>query len=80
MSQPFGLAVVANNRDGTASIVNLVTNALAVPAVATGKNPAGVAINDATGVAIVANTGSNTISEINLGCSSEPLRRQRLLR
>lgn len=67
VSQPFGLAVVANNTDGTASIVNLLTNALAVPSVATGKNPAGVAINDATGAAVVANTGSNTISEINLG-------------
>jgi DNA-binding beta-propeller fold protein YncE len=67
VSQPFGLAVVANNTDGTASIVNLITNALAVPSVATGKNPSGVAINDATGAAIVANTGSNTISEIDLG-------------
>lgn len=67
VSQPFGLAVVANNGDGTASIVNLLTNSLAVPSVATGTSPAGVAINDATGAAIVANTGSNTISEINLG-------------
>jgi DNA-binding beta-propeller fold protein YncE len=67
VSQPFGLAVVANNGDGTVSIVNLLTNSLAVPSVATGTSPAGVAINDATGAAIVANTGSNTISEINLG-------------
>ncbi len=67
VSPPFGLAVVANTGDGTASIVNLLTNSLAVPSVATGSSPAGVAINDATGVAIVANTGSNTISEIDLG-------------
>ncbi|MHB8607558.1 MAG: beta strand repeat-containing protein [Candidatus Acidiferrales bacterium] len=67
VSQPFGLAVVANNSAGTVSIVNLLTNSLAVPDVATGASPAGVAINDATGAAIVANTGSNTISEINLG-------------
>jgi DNA-binding beta-propeller fold protein YncE len=67
VSQPFGLAVVANNTAGTASIVNLVTGQLAVPDVATGTSPAGVVINDATGAAIVANTGSNTISEINLG-------------
>ncbi|MGB9466497.1 MAG: hypothetical protein WBR10_15425 [Candidatus Acidiferrum sp.] len=67
VSQPFGLAVVANNADGTVSVVNLLTNSLAVPAVTTGKNPTGVAINDATGAAIVANTGSSTISEINLG-------------
>jgi hypothetical protein len=67
VSQPFGLAVVANNAAGTASIVNLITNSLAVPDVATGTNPAGVAINDATGAAVVANTGSNTVSEIDLG-------------
>jgi DNA-binding beta-propeller fold protein YncE len=67
VSQTFGLAVVANNGDGTVSIVNLLTNSLAVPSVATGSSPAGVAINDATGAAIVANTGSNTISEIDLG-------------
>jgi hypothetical protein len=67
VSQPFGLAVVANNSAGTASIVNLITDSLAVPDVSTGTNPVGVAISDATGVAIVANTGSNTITEINLG-------------
>jgi DNA-binding beta-propeller fold protein YncE len=66
LSQHFGLAVVANNGDGTASIVNLLTNSLAVPSVATGTGPAGVAINDASGAAIIANTGSNTVSEINL--------------
>jgi DNA-binding beta-propeller fold protein YncE len=70
VSQPFGLAVVANNGDGTVSVVNLLTNSLAVPSVATGSSPAGVAINDATGAAIVANTGSNTISEINLALLS----------
>ena len=68
VSQPFGLAVVANNGDGTASIVNLLTNSLAISgAVSTGTGPTGVAINDATGAAIVTNPGSNTISEINLG-------------
>ena len=70
VSQPFGLAVVANNSAGTASIVNLITNSLSVPDVATGTNPSGVAINDSTGVAIVANTGSNTITEIDLGVLS----------
>lgn len=67
VSQPFGMVVVANNTDGTVSVVNLLTNSLAVPSVATGTNPTGVAINDATGAAIVTNTGSNTVSEINLG-------------
>jgi DNA-binding beta-propeller fold protein YncE len=73
VSQHLGIAVVANNGDGTASIVNLV-NALngtspiqPVPAVTTGTTPVGVAINDATGAALVANFGANTVSEINLG-------------
>lgn len=67
VSQPFGLAVVANYTAGTASIVNLVTGSLASPDVTTGTNPTGVAINDATGAALVANAGSNTVTEINLG-------------
>lgn len=67
VSQPFGLAVVANSGDGTASVVNLLTNSLAVPSVATGTTPTGVAINDATGAAIVTNPGSNTVTELNLG-------------
>lgn len=66
VSEPFGLAVVANNADGTAAVINLLTNALAVPSVSTGTNPTGVAINDETGAALVANTGSNTVSELNL--------------
>ncbi len=70
VSQPFGLAVVANNTAGTASIVDLVKGSLAVPDVSTGTNPTGVAINDQTGAAIIANTGSNTITEINLGALS----------
>jgi DNA-binding beta-propeller fold protein YncE len=66
VSEPFGMAVVANNTAGTASFVNLLTNSLAVPDVSTGTSPAGVAINDATGVVIVANTGSNTVTEIDM--------------
>jgi len=59
--------VVANNGAGTASIVNLVKGAEAVPDVTVGTSPIGVAINDSTGVALVANFGSNTVSQINLG-------------
>jgi DNA-binding beta-propeller fold protein YncE len=66
VSQPFGIAVVANNTAGTASFVNLLTNSLIVPDVSTGTNPTGVAINDATGAAIVTNTGSNTVTEIDM--------------
>ncbi len=69
ISQRYGLAVVANNGAGTASVVDLTTNPPGpkVPDVPTGTNPTGVGINDATGSAIVTNTGSNTITELNLG-------------
>ena len=67
VSSHLGMAVVANNAAGTVSVVNLLTNAEAVPDVAVGTSPTGVAINEATGVALVANFQSNTISQINLG-------------
>jgi DNA-binding beta-propeller fold protein YncE len=67
VSPRLGLAVVANNGDATASVVNLLTNTQPVAAVAVGTNPIGVAISDATGVAMVANFTSNTVSQINLG-------------
>lgn len=66
VSPRFGLAVVANNTSGTASILDLTTRTQKVGAVAVGTTPTGVAINEGTGAALVANTGSNTISEINL--------------
>ena len=66
VSQPLGIAVVANNTAGTVSFVNLLTNSLIVPDVSTGTSPTGVAINDATGAAIVTNTGSNTVTEIDM--------------
>lgn len=61
----LGYAVVANNKDGTASIVNLATDTV-VATPSTGTNPTGVAINQYSGLAIVANTGSNSISSIDL--------------
>ena len=67
VSSHLGMAVVANNGAGTASVVNLVTGAEAVPDVTVGKSPMGVAVNEATGVALVANFDSNTVSQINLG-------------
>src|SRR6266446_4293656 len=67
ISSHLGLAVVANNSAGTVSVVNLLTNAEAVPDVAVGTSPIGVAVNESTGVALVANFGSNTVSQINLG-------------
>jgi DNA-binding beta-propeller fold protein YncE len=69
ISQRYGLAVVANNGSGTASVIDLTANppAQKVPDVSTGTTPTGVAINEATGAAIVANTGNNTVSMVNLG-------------
>jgi DNA-binding beta-propeller fold protein YncE len=70
INQHLGLAVVANNGAGTASVVDLVNMKEAVPDVTTGTSPIGVAINEVTGVALVANFGSNTVSQINLGLLS----------
>lgn len=66
LSQRFGLAVVANNGAGTASVIDLVKGTKAVPDVTTGTNPIGVAMNDSTAAAVVTNFGSNSVSEINL--------------
>jgi DNA-binding beta-propeller fold protein YncE len=66
VSPRFGLAVVANNTDGTASVLDLTTGTQKVAAVTVGSTPTGVAINEGTGAALVANTGSNTVSQIDL--------------
>ena len=66
VSPRFGLAVVANNTDGTASILDLATGTQKIAAVVVGSTPTGVAINEGTGAALVTNTGSNTVSQIDL--------------
>jgi DNA-binding beta-propeller fold protein YncE len=66
ISQRLGLAVVANNGAGSASVVDLVNMKEAVPDVTVDTSPMGVAISEATGVALVANFGSNSVSQINL--------------
>jgi DNA-binding beta-propeller fold protein YncE len=72
VSPRFGLAVVANNVEGSASIVDLLANNLKVTDVVTGPGPIGVAINEGTGAALIANTGQNTVSAINLGLLFPP--------
>ena len=65
----FGYAVVSNNTDGTASILDLTTGMHAAGAttdVVVGTSPAGVAIEQETGLAIIANTGSNTATVIDM--------------
>jgi len=73
VSPRFGLAVVANNGAGTASILDIVNKKQAVPDVTTGSGPIGVAVNEGTGAALVANTQQNTVSEINLGLLFPPV-------
>jgi DNA-binding beta-propeller fold protein YncE len=74
ISQHLGLAVVANNGGGSASVIDLTANppGQKVPDVSTGTNATGVAINDATGAAVVTNTGSNTVTLLNLGLLFPP--------
>ncbi|HVO57748.1 MAG TPA: hypothetical protein VMT51_08650 [Dongiaceae bacterium] len=66
VSPRFGLAVVANNTDGTASVLDLVAGTQKVAAVTVGATPTGVAIDDGTGACLITNTGSSSVSEINL--------------
>jgi hypothetical protein len=66
LSPRFGLAVVANNSAGTASIIDIVNFKQAVTDVTVGTSPTGVAINEGTGAALIANTASNTVSQIDL--------------
>jgi DNA-binding beta-propeller fold protein YncE len=65
-SPRFGIAVAANNVDGTASVLDLVSGTQKVAAVTIGSNPTGVAIDEGTGTALITNTGSNTVSLLNL--------------
>ncbi|MBZ5700801.1 MAG: hypothetical protein LAN84_03050 [Acidobacteriia bacterium] len=71
----LGLAVVTNsnmnlatgssNGAGTISIVNVATASVQAP-ISLGTDPTGVAINQDTGIAYAVNTGSNTLSAIDL--------------
>ena len=70
ISPRLGVAVVANNTAGTASIIDLVAGKAAAADVTTGTGPTGVAVNDATLAGLVANTGSNTLSQLNLSALS----------
>ena len=86
--QKKGLAVVANNGAGTASVIDLTQNPPAPPQcaapsgstgtvpcadVTTGTNPTGVAVDEETGAAIVTNTASNTVTMLNLGLLFPPV-------
>ncbi|HKS73707.1 MAG TPA: hypothetical protein VJQ82_10965, partial [Terriglobales bacterium] len=66
LTPTLGVAVVTNNSAGTASILNLDTGAKVVADVTTGSQPAGVAINPETNLAVIANTGSNSVTTFDL--------------
>jgi len=69
-----GVAVVTNNGSNTVSLIDLVNRAQVLdnstppkPIVVTvGANPSGVAIDQETNLAVIANTGSNTVNTIDL--------------
>lgn len=58
----LGKAVVTNHGDNNASLVDLVAQSVGATPVIVGTGPIGVAINQDTAVAVVANVDSNTIS------------------
>ena len=63
-----GVAVVTNNSANTVSILDLVnlTQVAGVTDVTVGHNPSGVAIDQETNLAVIANTGDGTVSTIDL--------------
>src|SRR4029077_5024282 len=63
-----GLAVTANAGSDTASIVNLVTDA--VTSVATDLTPLGIAIDPGTGNALVTASGSNVVDVFPVSAST----------
>jgi hypothetical protein len=73
----LGYAVVANNKDGTASIINIsdplspqvlsfTSGTTTSTSIAVGISPSGVTIDQDHAYALIANTGSSTISLIDL--------------
>jgi DNA-binding beta-propeller fold protein YncE len=66
LTPTLGVAVVTNNAASTASIINLDTGAKVASDVSTGTQPTGVAINPETNLVVIANTGSNSVTTIDL--------------
>lgn len=69
-----GIAVVTNNGSNTVSLLDLVNAAPVLDnstppkpiVVSVGTNPSGVAIDQETNLAVIANTGDNTVNTIDL--------------
>ena len=67
-----GIAVIANTKSNSVSLVNLLTNAVIGGAIAVGSAPTGVAVDDLLPhhLAYVVNSGSNSISVIDLSLAT----------
>lgn len=63
-----GFAVVANTGDNTISVINLATDTMVGSAIAVGKQPTGVAVDDMLpdAIALVVNSTDQTISAVDL--------------
>jgi len=66
LSPTLGVAVVTNNSSGTISILDLDKMKSVIPDLTVGTNPTGVAANPQTNLVVVANTGSNSVSAVDL--------------
>jgi DNA-binding beta-propeller fold protein YncE len=66
-----GIAVVANTRENSVSLINLITDTLITKAIAVGSMPTGVAVDDMLPhhMAYVVNSADNSISVIDLNAS-----------
>ncbi len=67
-----GIAVIADTKNNSVSLVNLLTNAVMGGAIAVGTAPTGVAVDDLLPhhLAYVVNSGSNSISVIDLSLAT----------
>lgn len=66
LTSTLGVAVVTNNSSGTISILDLDKMQSVVPDLTVGTNPTGIGANPQTNLVVVANTGSNSVSAVDL--------------
>ena len=73
MDEADGIAVVANEGDGTVTLVNVVTATKVGAAISVGTNPTGVAVDDllANPVALVVNNADQTVTAIDLATRNQ---------
>ena len=69
-AQAAPFAYISNYSDNTVSVIDLATNTAAIPAIAVGTSPIGVAINPAGTRAYVANHSSASVSVIDIASNT----------